>query len=104
MSKFGRSIDKFEIDLFKSRTSGGYMESLTKSDDSFLDTRAAAFDEDEIFINDTIMRKATHGGDTFFGKIKLSRGRGLIRSSSQTINLLVGFGTMMEAILTSTRD
>jgi hypothetical protein len=104
VSKLGRSIDKLERDFFQSRTSGVDQQRLAESQDTLLDTDSRALDHDKVILDNTVVREAAHGSDGLFRQIVLGRGVLGVSGRSDTVDLLVGFGTVMETVLTSTRN
>lgn len=102
MSEFGRSIDELEGDLFHSLSGGGSVQSLSQGDDSLSGTLDGTLDHDEVLVDDTIVREASHGGDALFSKIRFS-GSGF-RSVSNSVDLEVGNGSLVVTSLTSSSN
>lgn len=77
-------------------------ERLAEGDNTLLDTRAGTLDHDKVFVDNTIVGEATHGGDGLLGQVKLSR-TVVGSSETNTVDLLVDLGTVVVAVLTSAR-
>lgn len=103
VTELGRGIDELEGDLFQSGALGLSEERLAEGDDSLLHARAGALDHEEVLIEDTVVREATHGGDGLLSQIKL--GRGVVGASlADAVDLLVDLGTVMVTVLTGARN
>ena len=63
---------------------GGSNEWLSEKDESLLGTNAASFKDDEVVLNDTVVRESSQGGDVLFSDISISGGV-VLGSSSCTL-------------------
>ena len=62
-TELGRSVDKFELDLLEIPARGVYHERFPDGDDTLLGARNRALQHEEVVLDNTIMREATHGSD-----------------------------------------
>jgi len=102
VTEFGGGIDEFEGNFFESGTLGVGEEGFTEGNNSLLDTRGGTLDHDPVVGDHTVSGETTHGGDSLLGKIVFGGSRVLVFSSSDTVDLLVQFSTVVETVLTST--
>jgi len=75
MTKLGGSVDELELDLLLSPALGIDEDTLAESNGALLDARDAALDHDEVLLDDTEVREATHGSDGLLGEIEFSSTR-----------------------------
>jgi len=101
MSSLGRGIDELELNLLESKSGVDNVDRLSKSDRSSLRSRAGSLDHDEVLIDRSISGESSHGGDRLGGEIELSRSVRLVSSLSDLVDLLVGLGSVMESVLSS---
>lgn len=59
MTEFGRGVDPFEVDLLKGLARSVGVERFTESDDSLLDTRNGALEQDEVVLDLTIVDESS---------------------------------------------
>lgn len=71
VSHFWGGIDEFQLDLFQCWSFGVSDQWFTQGDDTFAWTNAATLDHDEIVLDFTVVREATHWGDWFVRQIVL---------------------------------
>jgi len=102
VAEFRRSIDEFEGDLLEGGTGCLREEALSEGEDSLLDSGRGAFDHDEIFLDDTVVREATQGIDALLGEIDGGGTTVLVSAFPDAIDLLVDLGSVMVTVLTST--
>ena len=102
MSELARGIDELEFDLFEAGTRSVDDERLTKDESTLLGTSTAALDHEEVVVHDTVVGEATHGRDGLGGEVKLGGGAGDIVTARKTVDLLVHFCAVVEAVLTGT--
>jgi len=103
VAELGGSIDELELDLLEGSAAGLGEEGLTKGNRTLLGTGDSTLDHEEIFLDDTVVREATHGGDVLLGNIEV--GGGGVGSSvllADLVDLLVHLSTMEETLLTGT--
>lgn len=99
-----RGINPLEGDLFKLSSRGLRIDGLSEGNDSLLWTGNLTLQHNKVFINNTIVREASKRGDSLFSDIKVSRSVLLVVSLSNSVDLLVDFGSVVETALTSTWD
>lgn len=73
-------------------------QGLAESDDTLLGSRDGALEDDEIVLDDTVVREATHGRDALLGDIGLGRCVRVVLTRADTVDLLVELGTVMVAV------
>lgn len=59
VTEFGRGVDPFEVDLLKGLARSVGVERFTESDDSLLDTRNGALEQDEVVLDLTIVDESS---------------------------------------------
>jgi len=104
VSKFGRSIDKLEFDLFESRSAGLWEKGFSDGNDSLFRSSNATFEHEKILRNNTIVRKSSQRSNSFFSEIEIGAGIFFVVSFSDSVDLLVDFGSVEETALTSSWD
>ena len=62
VSELGRGVDPLELDLLERPSAGVDEHGLAQSHDTLLDTRAVAFEENEVVLDLTVADEATHAG------------------------------------------
>ena len=75
-----------------------YHERLAKGNDTLLGSRNRALENDKVVLDDTVVREASHGGDGLLGDVRFGGGVGLIVARTDTVDLLVEFGTVVVAV------
>jgi len=104
VSKFGGSIDELQLDLFQSSTACLNVQGLSEGNRSLLGARNLTLDHAVVVLHNTIIKETTHKYDGLFGEIELSGGVLLVVTLSNSVNLLVGLGSVVETELTSTSN
>jgi hypothetical protein len=106
VSHLGRSIDELEIDLLQSVSGYLWEKGFSKSDDSLLWAHDATSNHDPVLIDFTVVRETTHRGDSLLGEVVL--GHGVVRifanSLSNSVDLLVDLGSVVETVLTGSSN
>jgi len=69
VTEFGAGIDPFQVDLLVGESLHLGDEGLSQSDRSSLRSNTATADHDEVLVNHTIVREATHWIDSLLGDI-----------------------------------
>ena len=77
---------------------------LAEGEDSLLDTHAATLDDDEVFLDQTVVREATHGVDGLLREIDLGGSRLGVSSISDAVDLLVDLSSVVVTVLTGSWD
>jgi len=80
MAELRGGIDELKLDLLQVTARGMDHERLAKGDDTLLGSRNAALENEEVVLDNTVMREATHGSDELLGDIRLGRGVSVVRS------------------------
>ena len=75
-----------------------YHERLAKGDDTLLGSRNRALEDNKVVLDDTVVREASHGSDGLLGDVRFGGGVGLIVARTDTVDLLVEFGTVVVAV------
>ena len=104
VTHLGRSIDELEVDFFELFSGVGNKHGLSEEEESLLGTNSAALEHHVVVSDNTVVREASHGGDVLFGDIDFSGGIVFSSTSfslSNSIDLLVEFGSMEVTALTS---
>jgi len=70
VSKLGRGIDPFEVDLLESHTLGVHTEGFSEGDRSLLGSTASTTDHDVILVHQTISDESSHWVDGLLGQIE----------------------------------
>ena len=106
MSHLGRSIDELEIDLLQSASGNLREKTLSEGDDSLLGAHDATSEHDPVLVDLTVVGETAHGGDGLLGQIVLSHGVVGVLSQGLThsVDLLVDLSSVVETILTSSRN
>jgi len=104
VTKLRRSIDELEGDLLEGGTRSLRQKGLSKGEHSLLGSSSGSLDHEEVFVDDTIVREATHGSDALLSQIDLSGTALLVTAVSDSIDLLVDLSSVMITILTGTGD
>ena len=92
------SIDELELDLLEIPTGGVDHERLAEGNNTLLGSGNRALQDDEVVLNDTIVRETTHGCDSLLGDIVLSRSVSVIGARANAVNLLVELGTVVVTV------
>jgi hypothetical protein len=105
VTQFGGGIDELEVDLFEGSSRDLREQALSEDDSSLLGADTATLDQDEIFIDNTVVGETTEGSDVLFGQIVGSGGVvGLFVISdtdTDSVDFLVHFGSVVITSLTS---
>jgi len=107
VTEFGGGIDPFDVDLLESSSLGVGDEGFTEGEYSFLGSDAAALEHDEVVLDLSVVREATHRSDGFVGEIGLGSSvvldelaTVLVDSLANSVDLLVDLSTVMVSLLT----
>jgi len=107
VTEFGGGIDPFKVDLLQSHSLGVGDKRFTEGKDSFLGSNTTSFQHDEVVLDLTIMREASHRCDRFVGKISFGSSvvldqfsAILVDTLTDSVDLLVDLATMMVTLLT----
>lgn len=105
MTKLGGGIDELEVDLFEGSSGDLREQALSEDEGSLLGADTATLDQDEVFIDNTVVGETTEGSDVLFSQIVGSGGVvGLFVISdtlTDSVDFLVHFGSVVITSLTS---
>lgn len=73
---------------------------LSQSDDSLLDTGDGTLEDEEVVVDLTVSDETTHGGDGLGGSVELGGAVGLVTALANSVNLVVGGGSVVVTVLT----
>ena len=106
MTHLGRCIDELEVDLLEGASRDLREEGFSESDDSLLGSHDATTDHDPVLVDFTIVGEPTHGSDRLLSEIVLCGGVVGVLSQSLThsVDLLVDLSSVVETVLTGSRD
>jgi len=108
MAKLGAGVDELEGDLLGEPLLGQCLQGLPEGKNSLLVPNAGALQHEEVLLDLSVVREATHGSDGLVSKVVIGCGVVLdelsvlhLVSFSNTVDLLVDLGTVVVALLTS---
>jgi len=105
VTHLGGGIDELKVDLFKSSSGNLGNQTLSKDEGSLLGADATSLDDDEIFVDDTVVRETTQRSDGLFGQIGSSGGvvntTFVSDTNTNSVDLLVHFSSVVITQLTS---
>jgi len=105
VTDLGGGIDELEVDLFEGSSGDLREQALSDDASSLLGADSATLDEDEVFVDDTVVGETTQGSDVLFGQIVSGGGVvGLFVVSdtdTDSVDFLVHFGSVVITVLTS---
>lgn len=103
MTHLGRCIDELKVDFFGGGSLDLRHQRLSEHENSLLGSNDATLDHHEIVSDDTVVGETTQGGDVLFSQVSISGGIVLdtgLGGSSDSVDLLVHFGSMVVSTLT----
>ena len=104
MAQLGRSIDELKVDGFEELPRSGGEEGFSEQKESLLGTNTASLDDDEIILDNTVVRETTQRSDVLLSDISIGGGVVLGASSlalADSVDLLVQLGSVEVSGLTS---
>jgi len=101
VSSLRRSIDELELNLLESKSRVDDVNRLSKSNGSSLRSGASSLDHEKVLVDRSVSGESSHRGDRLGGEIELGRSVRLVSSLSNLVDLLVGLGSVMESVLSS---
>lgn len=106
VAHLGRSVDELEVDFLHGRAGDLGEEGLSESDDSLLRSHDATLDHDPVLVDLTVVGETSHGGDGLLGQIVAGHSVVSVvsQSLSDSVDLLVDLSSVVETILTSSRN
>ena len=107
MTNLGRGIDEFNFEFEGSEGRSLWEKSLSNGDLSLSWSTDSTFNEEEIFVNDTVMWESTEWGDVL--GVSISFGRGVVVDTSDStltnsVDLLVDVSSMEVTEITSSSN
>jgi hypothetical protein len=81
VSVLGRGVDEFDIEFLGHPGLGGGEDGLSEDERSLASTNDSTLDEDEIFIDNTVVRESTDRGDVLLNGISLAHSVGGLSSA-----------------------
>ena len=107
MTVFGGGVDEFDVDLLGHPGLGGGKDRLPDDDGSLSGSHDTALDEEEIFVDFTVMRESTEWGDVLLDGVSLAHGvvgDSVDGSSTDSVDLFVEFSSGVVTELTASSD
>lgn len=104
VSVLGGCVDEFDIEFLGHPGLGAWEESLANDDWSLAGTDNATLDQEEVFVDGTVVREATHGSDVLLNGIIFAHGvvGGSGRSTgSNSVDLFVDLSSGVVTLLTT---
>jgi hypothetical protein len=107
VTELGGGVDELNFELLGHPVAGGGEDRLTQNDRSLADANDSTLDEEEVLVDNTVVRETTNGGDVLLNGI--GSGSGVVcdtsdGTSTNSVDLLVDLGTAVIAELTTTGD
>lgn len=96
VSVLGRGVDEFDIEFLGHPGLGGGEDGLSEDERSLARSHNSSLDKDEIFLDLSVVRESTHGGDVLLDGISLAGsvvGGSTNLTGSNSVDLLVDFGS-----------
>jgi hypothetical protein len=111
VTELGAGVDELQLDVLQSLTLGVDQQRLSEGENPLLGSNAASLDHDEILLDLSVVREASHGVDGLVGQIVIGGGVVLdqlsvlgVVSIAHVVDLLVDLGTMVVTLLTGASD
>jgi len=105
VTHLGGGIDELKVDLFEGSSGNLREQALSEDDGSLLGTNGATLDQDEVFIDNTVVGETTEGSDVLFSQIV--GGGGVVDlfvvsdTNTDSVDFLVHFSSVVVTVLTS---
>jgi len=111
VTHLGSGIDELEFDRFQSSSGSLVKEGFSEGDSSLFGSADTSLDHDEIVLDKTVMDETTNWVDRFVSDIDFGGTIVVdffavdgVESGSDTVDLLVDFGSVMVSLLTGSSD
>jgi len=104
VSQLGRSIDELKVDFFVGGSGGLGQQTLSEHDDSLLGSDDASLNHDEVVVNNSVVGESSHGGDLLIGQVHGGGGVVALASVTDSVHLLVKFGSVVVTSLSGSGD
>ena len=73
-------------------------EGFPEGDDTFLGSGDRTLEEEEVVLNDTVVRETTQGSDLLLGNVMLSGGIVVLFTEANTVDLLIDLCSVVVTI------
>ena len=93
-----RRVDELELDLLEVATRRVHHQRFAEGDDTLLRARDGALQDDEVVLDDTVVREAAHRGDGLLRHIRLRRRVRLVLALANAVDLLVELRTVVVTV------
>jgi len=107
VTDLGGGVDELNVDLLRLPRLDSGENALSESDGSLAGSHNTTLDEEEVLVDDTVVREATHGGNVLHDGISLS-GSVVVNTvdgtSTNSVDLLVELSSGVVAELTAAGD
>ena len=90
------------MDLLEIPTGGVDHERFAEGNNTLLGSGNRALQDDEVVLDNTIVRETTHGRNVLLGDVVFSRGVGFVIATADTVDLLVEFRTVVVTVYVHT--
>jgi len=101
VTELGRSVDELEGDLLEGGTGSLRDEGFSQGENPLPASGGGALDHEEVLVDDTVVREATHGGDGLLGEVDGGGAAVLVVPAPNSVDLLVNLSPVMVTVLTS---
>lgn len=104
MTQLGGSVNELKNDGLQMLSAGSWMNGLSKNKRSLLGSHTASSDHHKVILDLSVVNESSHRVDVLFGQIELGGGVGGVSSLSDSVDLLIHFGSLMVTELTASSD
>jgi len=104
VTKLGRGIDEFELNLLEGVSAGLGQKALSDGEDSLLGSNNTTLEHNPVLSDNTVMREASQRSDGLLGEVEFGGGALDVSGFSDSVDLLVHLGSVMVTTLTSSRN
>lgn len=107
MSVLGGGVDEFNIELLGLPGLGGGVDGLSDDEGSLAGSHNSSLDEEEVFVDLSVVRESTHGGDVLLDGISFAGsvvGGTTDDSGSNSVDFLVDLGSGVVTHTTASSD
>jgi len=102
VSKLGGSIDELDIDGLQVLPGRMLHQRLTQNQGTLLNSNNGSLHHHPVLADQSVVNESSHGVDALLGQIGLGLTAVVVSLLSNTVNLLVHFGTVEVSVLTGT--
>jgi hypothetical protein len=108
VSVLAGSIDELQSDIFECSSASLWEKTLSQNNNSLLGSDAASLNQDEIVVNNTVMGETAQRSNGLLSQIgsggSIVLSSFIFNTSSDSVDLLVDFGSVVITVLTSSGD